>query len=230
MPINRRVVMPTFRTSVNLFPPLRTPVACLFMAVLLFLLALAPSAAQQFLPRDNHKLLAPVPPMGWNSWDSYSETITEAQVRANAEWMAKHLKQFGWQYVVIDEGWYLDNPGAKPAELKFVLDDNGRFIPAVNRFPSSANRAGFKPLADYIHSLGLKFGIHILRGIPREAVAKNLPIANSPYTAKEAAIEDDTCPWNSFMYGVQPAASGQAYYNSITNLYASWGVDFIKAD
>ncbi len=168
--------------------------------------------------------------MGWNSWDSYGETITEAQVRANADWMAKHLKQFGWQYVVIDEGWYVANPGAKPEDVKFSLDDNGRFIPVVDRFPSAADGAGFKPLADYVHSLGLKFGIHILRGIPREAAAKNLPIAVSPYTATEAAVTDDTCPWNTFMYGVQTAPSGQAYYNSIAQLYASWGVDFIKAD
>jgi hypothetical protein len=168
--------------------------------------------------------------MGWNSWDPYGENINEAQVRANAEWMAKHLKQFGWQYVVIDEGWYLANPGAKPADLKFELDDNGRFVPDVSRYPSSANGAGFKSLADYIHSLGLKFGIHIMRGIPREAVTRNLPIANSPYKALEAAIQDDTCPWNNFMYGVQLAASGDAYYHSIMNLYAEWGVDFIKAD
>ena len=168
--------------------------------------------------------------MGWNSWDSYGETIDEAHVRANADWMAKHLKQFGWQYVVIDEGWYVTNPGAKPEEVKFSLDDNGRFIPVVNRFPSAADGAGFKPLADYVHSRGLKFGIHILRGIPREAVAQNLRIAVSPYTAAEAALTDDTCPWNTFMYGVQNAPPGQAYYTSIFQLYASWGVDFVKAD
>ncbi len=144
--------------------------------------------------------------------------------------MAKHLKQFGWQYVVIDEGWYVTNPGAKPEDVKFSLDDNGRFIPVVDRFPSAADGAGFKPLADYVHSLGLKFGIHILRGIPREAVAQNLRIAVSPYTASEAAVTDDTCPWNTFMYGVQNAPPGQAYYNSIFQLYASWGVDFVKAD
>jgi alpha-galactosidase len=190
---------------------------------------LLPAAAQQLPPRDQ-KLKAPTPPMGWNSWDSYGETITETQVRANADWMAKHLKQFGWQYVVIDEGWYVANPGAKPEEVKFSLDDNGRFIPVVDRFPSAADGAGFEPLADYVHSLGLKFGIHIVRGIPREAAARNLPIAVSPYTASEAAVTDDTCPWNTFMYGVQTAPSGQAYYNSIAQLYASWGVDFIKAD
>jgi alpha-galactosidase len=213
---------------------IRTVFICRRVPLILFLCFLwamvSSSVAQQPAPRSSDKLLAPTPPMGWNSWDSYGEMVTEAQVRANAEWMAKHLKPLGWQYVVIDEGWYLENPGAKPADLKFVMDDSGRFLPDVSRYPSSANGAGFKPLADYLHSLGLKFGIHIMRGIPRQAVAKNLRIANSPYTAKEAAIPDDTCPWNDFMYGVQSAPSGEAYYNSIASLYASWDVDFIKAD
>lgn len=222
--------MLTIPTCVNQFCLVRKHAPHSLVAGVVFLLALSPLVAQPIPPRDNPKLLAPVPPMGWNSWDSYSETITETQVRANADWMAKHLKQFGWQYVVIDEGWYLENPGAKPADLKFAIDDSGRFIPVVSRFPSAAEGAGFKPLADYIHSLGLKFGIHILRGIPREAVDRNLRIAHSPYTASEAADVADTCPWNTFMYGVQSAPSGQAYYNSIAELYSSWGVDFIKAD
>ena len=106
--------------------------------------------------------LAPTPPMGWNSWDSYGMGITEAEYKANADWMAKRLKAFGWQYAVLDAGWYLQNPesGGKPA-WQYTLDKEGRFMPAPNRFPSAANGAGFKPLADYVHSLGLKFGIHI---------------------------------------------------------------------
>ena len=115
-------------------------------------------------------LLAPTPPMGWNSWDSYGQTVNEGEIRANAEWMAKHLKRFGWQYVVIDEGWYILNPGvAKPADFHFAITDDGRFIPDSLRDSDRTRRcsAGFKPLADYIHSLGLKFGIHIIRGIPR---------------------------------------------------------------
>ncbi len=168
--------------------------------------------------------------MGWNSWDAYGETITEDEVRANAEWMAQHLKQFGWQYVVIDEGWYVLNPGAKPGEVKFVMDDKGRYIPAVDRFPSSEHGAGLRPLADYVHSLGLKFGIHILRGIPRDAVAKNSPIAGSLYGAAEAADTGDTCPWSTFNYGAKNSPAGQAYYDSIASLYAGWGVDFVKAD
>jgi alpha-galactosidase len=168
--------------------------------------------------------------MGWNSWDSYGRTITESQFRANADWMAKRLKPFGWQYVVIDEGWYIPNAGSESKDYKFLLTDDGRFVPVPSRFPSAANNAGFKPLADYIHSLGLKFGIHIIRGIPREAVARNLPIADSPSHAQDAADQSDTCPWNAYNYGVKNSESGQAYYDSIMELYASWHVDFIKVD
>jgi len=175
-------------------------------------------------------MLAPTPPMGWNSWDSYGRTISEAQFKANARWMAKHLKRFGWQYVVIDEGWYLPNPESNPPDYKFTLSADGRFMPAPFRFPSAANNAGFMPLADYTHSLGLKFGIHILRGIPRQAVAMNLPIADSAYHAQDAADLSDTCPWNAYNYGVKTSAAGQAYYESIMKLYASWHVDFVKVD
>lgn len=176
-------------------------------------------------------LLAPTPPMGWNSWDSYGLTVTEAEFKANAEWIAQHLKQFGWQYAVVDEGWYLQNPesGGKPA-WQYTLDHTSRFLPAENRFPSAAGGAGFKPLADYTHSLGLKFGIHIIRGIPREAVAKNMPLADSSFHSAEAADPSDTCAWNPDNYGVKDNAVGQAYYTSLAKLYASWKVDFIKVD
>jgi len=175
--------------------------------------------------------LAATPPMGWNSWDSYGLTIDESSFKANVDWMAKHLEQFGWQYVVVDEGWYLQNPesGGKPA-WQFTLDDQGRFVPAPNRFPSAAGGAGFKPLADYVHSRGLKFGIHLIRGIPRDAVARNLPIVDSSYHAVEAADPSDTCSWNPDNYGVKDNPAGQAYYDSLAKLYASWGLDFIKVD
>lgn len=174
--------------------------------------------------------LAATPPMGWNSWDSYGQTITEAQFKGNAEWMSKHLKEFGWQYVVIDEGWYIVKLEAGPKDYQFQLTGDGRFVPAPSRFPSASDHAGFKPLADYVHSLGLKFGLHIIRGIPREAVAKNLPIADSSFHAADAADQTDACPWNIYNWGVKANAAGQAYYDSIAKLYASWGVDFIKAD
>jgi hypothetical protein len=180
--------------------------------------------------RAGSQSLAPTPPMGWNSWDSYGRTITETQVRANADWMAEHRKRFGWTYIVIDEGWYVLNPEADPKDYKFQISGDGRFTPVPARFNSAKGDAGFKPLADYVHSLGLKFGLHIIRGIPREAVARDLPIAGSTFHAAEAADRSDTCPWNAYNYGVKDSPAGQAYYDSIVQLYASWGVDFIKAD
>lgn len=182
---------------------------------------------------DSPATLAATPPMGWNSWDSFGESVAEADVRANALWMAQHLKEFGWQYIVVDMGWYVTNhsAGSNAENAQFSLDEFGRFTPAVNSIPSAAKGAGFKALADYIHSLGLKFGIHILRGIPKEAVRKNLPIAGSSFHAADAANTSDTCPWNPFNYGLdasKPAA--QAYYDSIAQQYAGWGVDFLKVD
>ena len=178
-------------------------------------------------------LLAAKPPMGWNSWDGYGTTVKEADVKANADWLAKHLKPFGWQYVVVDMEWFVTNPipEGNSKTSQYSLDNFGRYMPAVNRFPSAANDAGFKPLADYVHSLGLKFGIHILRGIPKQAVEKNLPIAGSSYHANDAADASDTCPWNFDNYGIDGSKPGaQAYYDSIAKLYASWEVDLIKVD
>ena len=182
---------------------------------------------------DAAETLAPTPPMGWNSWDSFGTTISEPDFKANAQWFAEHLKSFGWQYVVVDMEWFVTNPTPEgnSKTSQYSLDDHGRYTPAIHRFPSSANNSGFKPLAAYVHSLGLKFGIHILRGIPKQAVEKNLPIEGSDYHAADAADTSDTCPWNFDNYGLaasKPAA--QAYYDSIARLYASWDVDFIKVD
>ena len=127
---------------------------------------------------DQNTGLAETPPMGWNSWDAYGTTVNESQFKANAQWLAKHLKSSGWQYVVVDMEWFVTNPlpQGNSAKSQFSLDEQGRYTPAINRFPSAAGGAGFKPLADYVHGLGLKFGIHILRGIPKKAVEQNLPI------------------------------------------------------
>ena len=176
----------------------------------------------------------PVTPyMGWNSWDCYGAAVTEDIVRANAEFMAKNLKKYGWEYIVVDIEWA--EPNAKNNEYNafadLAMDEYGRLIPAVNRFPSSAGGKGFKPLADYVHSLGLKFGIHIMRGIPRNAVHRKLPILGTKLTADRIADPSSICYWNSGMYGVDAHREGaEAYYSSIFALYAEWGVDFIKCD
>lgn len=103
-------------------------------------------------------------PMGWNSWDCYGAAVTEDIVRDNAAFMAEHLKQYGWEYITVDIQWA--EPTAQNHEYhpftELCMDEYSRLIPAVNRFPSSADGKGFAPLAEYVHSLGLKFGIHIM--------------------------------------------------------------------
>ncbi len=173
------------------------------------------------------------PPMGWNSWDCYGAGVTEDELLGNAEFMRDRLKQYGYQYVVCDIQWY--EPAAKGnvynnfADL--CMDEYSRLIPAVNRFPSSANGAGFKPIADKIHSMGLKFGIHIMRGIPRQAVHRNTRIYGTTARARDIASQFSLCPWNTDMYGVDTEKRGaEEYYDSLFKLYASWDVDFVKVD
>ena len=178
-------------------------------------------------------ILAQYPPMGWNSWDCYGAAVTEDTVRRNADYMAKYLKEYGWEYVVVDIQWY--QPTAQTHDYEpfseLTMDGFGRLLPAPNRFPSAADGRGFRPLADYVHGLGLKFGIHIMRGLPRMAAHRRLPIEGSAYGCHEAANPNSICAWNPDMYGTRadhPAA--RAYYDSVFRLYAAWGVDFVKCD
>ena len=177
---------------------------------------------------------AATPPMGWNSWDCFGPTVTESEVKANADYMAKHLKNFGWEYIIVDIRWSVTNDksnGYNQTDPEFNIDQYGRLMPAVNRFPSAANGKGFKPLADYIHSKGLKFGIHIMRGVPVLAVKNNLPVLNTNVTAKDIFTEKNQCTWLRDMYTIVPGKKGaQEYYNSIFQLYAGWGLDFVKVD
>lgn len=171
--------------------------------------------------------------MGWNSWDCYGAGVTEEQILGNADYMAKNLKQFGWQYVVCDIQWYESTADSHEYHnfVPLEMDAYSRLIPAPSRFPSARNGAGFKPIADYIHRLGLKFGIHIMRGISRQAVYANTPIKGSRVRARNLASMFSLCRWNTDMYGVNPGVEGaQEYYDSLFELYAQWGVDFVKVD
>ena len=179
------------------------------------------------------KPIAPTPPMGWNSWDCYGGSVTEEEVRGNALYMAQHLKPFGWEYVVVDIQWY--QPTMRSSSYipyaDLCMDGFGRLLPAPNRFPSAADGRGFAPLAAYVHSLGLKFGVHLMRGIPRRAVHDNLPIYGSRQRARDIAHPNLNCGWNTDMYGVDAQASGAYdYYKSVFDLFAQWGVDFVKID
>jgi len=178
--------------------------------------------------------LAPTPPMGWNSFDSYCGDVTEEEMKKNADYVARHLARLGWKYIVVDYYWYYPHPvtdGHHEGDLEVAMDDYGRLLPATNRFPSAAGGQGFKPLADYVHRQGLKFGIHIMRGIPRQAVKRNLAVLGTTAHAQEIANLKDPCSWSTAMQGVDTSKpAGQAYYDSIVKLYAQWGVDYIKAD
>lgn len=179
------------------------------------------------------KLLARTPPMGWNSWDNYGASVTEAEVLATASAMRDRLLPFGWDTVVVDIQWYEPRATgtAYNAFAHLELDNWSRLVPSTIRFPSSREGRGFGPLAEQIHGLGLKFGIHIMRGVPRQAVHADSPILGSKQTARQIAHQSSICPWNTDMYGVDATAPGsQEYYNSLLELYASWGVDFLKVD
>jgi alpha-galactosidase len=177
---------------------------------------------------------APTPPMGWNSWDCYGPTVTEQEVKANADYMAEKLRKYGWKYIVVDIRWYIENDksgGYNQTDPKYTLDEYGRLTPALNRFPSASDGKGFKPLADYIHSKGLKFGIHMMRGIPVIAVNRNSPVLGSEAKAGDIYSPEGQCTWLRDMYTIVAGKPGaQEYYNSVFQLYASWGIDFVKVD
>jgi hypothetical protein len=179
--------------------------------------------------------LAQKPPMGWNSYNCFGGNVTEAEVKANADYMAENLKQYGWEYIVVDFLWYCDDQDSyekfRNRRPHQYIDKYGRLIPSVKLHPSSEGGKGLKPLGDYIHSKGLKFGLHIMRGIPRQAIAGNTPVKNSTAKAAEIANLPDTCIWYGGLAGVNMTKQGaQEYYNSLFELYAEWGVDYIKVD
>ncbi len=198
--------------------------------VVLVVLVASLAEAQQ---KPSHWSYALRPPMGWNSWDIFGTTVTEQQVKDQADAMAKHLLPAGYDILTVDIQWYEPNSvghAYKPgAELE--MDSYSRLLPGLKKFPSATNGQGFRALADYVHAKGLRFGIHIMRGIPRQAVHRNTPILGTKTHAADIANTKSICPWNPDMYGVDMTKLGaQAYYDSIFKLYASWGVDYVKVD
>lgn len=215
---------------------------CFISLFSILLITVSYSAKDKMVVKTNaaKKVLAPSPPMGWNSWDCLGWTATEAQVKASADYMAEHLKHLGYEYIVIDANWFADSLGSSfdafvketiPKEPQYNLDRYGRLLPDTLKFPSAKSGKGFKPLADYIHSKGLKLGVHLQRGVPWEAAQKNMPIKGTTYGAQSIGQPDKGCDWYDGFYGVDMKKSGgQAYYNSVFELFAEWGIDYVKAD
>lgn len=205
------------------------------LAIGVVLASVSSNAQTTTFKKEEFKQWAQTPPMGWNSWDCYGSTVEEHEVKANADYMVKNLKKFGWEYVVVDIRWFVENDkagGYNQTDPRYVIDQYGRYLPALNRFPSAKDGQGFKPLADYIHKKGLKFGIHIMRGIPKKAVEDKLPIkGTNGITADQIYSTALQCEWLRDNYTVVADKPGaQEYYDSLFELYAQWGVDFIKID
>ena len=185
---------------------------------------------------------AMTPPMGWNSWDCYYSSVTEKEVMQNARYLVDNdLVRHGWEYVVVDIRWYCDHPSLgggnynQRGDQGYVLDAYGRYLPSPRRFPSCMKdgiNIGFKALADSIHNMGLKFGIHIMRGVPKAVVGSNYQLKGSEQTPWSQVYNGTTspCTWLKDNLLVRNNEAGQQYYNSIMDLYAGWGVDFIKVD
>jgi alpha-galactosidase len=199
-----------------------------------------------------HAEWSETPPMGWNSYDAYHAAITEDQFKAVVDVLAERMLPHGYEYAVLDYLWYHPGPETWDADHDWhtwwpharrdpdtgrmipmlVLDDNGRPMPALNRFPSAADGQGLRALADYVHAKGMKFGLHLMRGIPTEAVEANRPLRGTRYGLQDIADLDDRSSFLSGIFtGLKPDHPGsQAWYDDLFRLYADWGVDYIKAD
>lgn len=177
--------------------------------------------------------LAVKPPLGWNSFDSYGVYLYEKAAFDNLEVLADKYLPFGYEYFVIDNGWFGEyklRPGTIYSLERHASDVNinefGLLQPSACYFPN-----GFLELINKCHAKGLKFGLHLMRGIPRKAVELNLPIKGTDYHARDIADTVNICNWCHYNYGVDMSKPGaQAFYNSLIDQLAAWGVDFIKVD
>ncbi|MBQ8938115.1 MAG: NPCBM/NEW2 domain-containing protein [Prevotella sp.] len=211
------------------------------MAVLAMAVSLLPAGAQTD-EMATFRTWAMTPPMGWNSWDCYYSSVTEKEVMQNAQYLVDHdLVKYGWEYVVVDIRWYCNHPSLGGGNYNqrgtqdYVLDEYGRYLPSPTRFPSCMQdgvNVGFKPLADKLHQMGLKLGIHIMRGVPQKVVGSSYKLKGSEQTPWSQVYSGTTspCTWLKDNLLVRNNEAGQLYYNSIMDLYAEWGVDFLKVD
>ena len=185
--------------------------------------------------RDNRLFsIASRPLLGYNFYDGFDWCFNQTDVLFAVDYVASNLKPLGYTLIMIEYYWYLD----LNSETMY-LDQWGRPQPDPNRFSSSIGEQGFRQLGAYIHSKGLLFGLHTMRGVSHMAVKQKLSIFNTNYTAEDIVDLTQPCPWvgggttspYARFYSVnmsQPAA--QQFYNSLYAQYAEWGVDVIKND
>jgi hypothetical protein len=156
------------------------------------------------------------PPMGWSSWSALREggSLTQDGIKAQARVMHDKLQRYGYRYINIDAGW------------SDHLDGYGRDAWDTTRFPD-----GLPALAGYLHGQGLKFGIYLTPGIPIEAYQKNLPVYGTPYHMQDIADPTQAGNTHNDSYRIDFSKPGaQEYVQGYADLFASWGVDYIKMD
>ena len=214
----------------------------LTLTIIAALLSLGMAQAQNNEEMATFRTWAMTPPMGWNSWDCYYSSVTEKEVLQNAQYLVDNdLVKYGWEYVVVDIRWYCNHPSLgggnynQRGDQDYVLDEYGRYLPSPSRFPScmvDGKNEGFKALAQKIHDMGLKFGIHIMRGVPKSVMGSTYKLKGSESTPWSQVYNGTTspCTWLKDNLLVKNNEAGQTYYNSIMDLYAEWGVDFLKID
>ena len=215
-----------------------------WIASILFFIAMPLAASAQDADIETFRTWAMTPPMGWNSWDCYYSSANEKIVMDNAQYIVdNNLDEYGWEYVVLDIRWYADHPSLgggwynQRGDQSCRLDEYGRYVPSPSRFPScmvDGVNLGFKAMADSIHRMGLKFGIHIMRGLPKYILdnPSAYKLKGSEGTPWNRVYKSTTpeCTWLQDNLTIQNNEYGQLYYNSLFDLYAEWGVDFIKID
>lgn len=218
------------------FDPMSTSRAAWLTAAGLFVGLTFDARAQVGSPTGAERVqLASKPPLGWNSFDSYGVYLHEKAAMENLEAMALRLQPYGYEYFVVDNGWFGEyklKPGTLYPLEKHAsdvrLNDYGHVIPSKAYFPR-----GLEPIVERCHQLGLKFGIHMMRGIPRKAYEMNLPIKGTSYRARDVADTHpkNQCKWCTYNYGVDMSRPGaQEWYDGLMQHLADMGVDLVKYD
>ncbi|HEX6824340.1 MAG TPA: glycoside hydrolase family 27 protein [Candidatus Sulfotelmatobacter sp.] len=169
------------------------------------------------------------PVLGWSSWSFIRKNPTAGKMKAQA--LALHdsgLQKLGYEYVNLDDFWY-QCPGPQGPNV----DQYGRWVTDSSRFPAEGDTDGIKAVADYIHSLGMKFGIYVTPGISKQAVRRNTPIMGTSYTAiqiAEASVAENNYNCKGMIRIDYNKPGAQEYTNSWADMLAAWGVDYVKID
>ncbi|HTW06497.1 MAG TPA: glycoside hydrolase family 27 protein [Acidimicrobiales bacterium] len=174
------------------------------------------------------------PAMGWSSWSYLRHDPTEANVEAQARALVSSgLARVGYTYVNLDDFWYVCLGPQGPQ-----VDSYGRWVPNSNFPPGPHGMSGIEVLANYIHKLGLKFGLYVTPGISAEAVSLNTKVLGpdgrpSGYTADQ--IANGLVSENNYncggMDGLKYQTPGaQDFIDSWADEFAAWGVDYLKVD